>query len=74
MLRSVINFLDTCLADPPNIIVSNRIDGEGSTQLMDWLNLLGRGENFYSPKTAVIFRLKKTVLSLAKQNYRALMF
>jgi hypothetical protein len=59
--RFVDCFLSKCRADPPNIIVSDRITGEGLAQRADWPNILGSSVSDYNPKWAAIFRLNKTV-------------
>ena len=37
-------FINKCRADPPNVIVSSRLTGEGVTQRLAWADMLGRGE------------------------------
>ncbi|KAF4472494.1 hypothetical protein FALBO_619 [Fusarium albosuccineum] len=61
MPRFVDRFLDKCRADPPNIIVSDRLRGEGLVERVDWPAYLGDQEANYNPKWAALFRLNKHV-------------
>ncbi|KAK7429163.1 hypothetical protein QQZ08_004378 [Neonectria magnoliae] len=65
MPQFVARFLTLCRYDPPNIIVSDRLTGEGLTQRVDWLNEVDGGLNGYTPKFAALFRLNKTVIDNA---------
>ncbi|KPM38673.1 hypothetical protein AK830_g7871 [Neonectria ditissima] len=58
-------FLAKCRADPPTIIVSDRITGEGLAERVDWQNVHGAKEDVYSAKWAALFRLNKTVINNA---------
>lgn len=59
--RFVDRFLTKCRADPPNIIVSDRITGEGLAQRANWPEVLGSTVRDYNAKWAAVFRLNKTV-------------
>ncbi|KAK4171153.1 hypothetical protein QBC36DRAFT_382776 [Triangularia setosa] len=62
MDQAVDQYLANLRSDPPNIIVSNRVVGEGKTERMNWNDYLD-GE--YSSKFGVIFRLNKTIIDNA---------
>lgn len=60
--RQFVNtFLSKCRAEPPNIIISDRITGEGLAQRLDWPSMLGAKISDYNPKWAALFRINKTV-------------
>jgi hypothetical protein len=59
--RFVDTFLAKCRAEPPNIIISDRITGEGLAQRVDWPSILGSQIGDYNLKWAAMFRLNKTV-------------
>ncbi|EWZ86013.1 hypothetical protein FOWG_11082 [Fusarium oxysporum f. sp. lycopersici MN25] len=63
--RFVDTFLAKCRAEPPNIIISDRITGEGLAQRVDWPSILGSQIGDYNPKWAAMFRLNKTVVDSA---------
>ncbi|TVY68100.1 hypothetical protein Focb16_v002492 [Fusarium oxysporum f. sp. cubense] len=63
--RFVDTFLAKCRAEPPNIIISDRITGEGLAQRVDWRSILGSQIGDYNPKWAAMFRLNKTVVDSA---------
>ncbi|KAK4170840.1 hypothetical protein QBC36DRAFT_112223 [Triangularia setosa] len=62
MEQAVDQFLESIRNDPPNIIVSTRVRGEGKTQRLDWNDYLD-GE--YTAKYGAIFRLNKTIIDNA---------
>lgn len=57
MRHAVDWFLEKLRNDPPNILVSTRVEGDGVTQRMDWHQ---RDPNF-SAKWSVMFQLNKWV-------------
>jgi len=61
MVDTVDDFLSNIRTDPPNVIVSTRVSGEGVAQRLDWWN----GENKFQVKWGAIYRLNKTVSGLA---------
>ena len=61
MEDAVDDFLINIRTDPPNVIVSTRVTGEGAVQRLDWSN----GENKFQVKWGAIYRLNKTVSGLA---------
>ncbi|EWG48984.1 hypothetical protein FVEG_08616 [Fusarium verticillioides 7600] len=63
--RFVDTFLAKCRAKPPNIIISDRITGEGLAQRVDWPSILGSQIGDYNPKWAAMFRLNKAVVDSA---------
>ncbi|KAK7413373.1 hypothetical protein QQX98_007750 [Neonectria punicea] len=67
MPQFVDRFLTTCRYDPPNVIVSDRITGEGLAQRVGWPGEVGGGGGMddYTPKLAAVFRLNKTVIDNA---------
>lgn len=70
MVEAVDDFLAKLRSSPPNIIVSTRVTGEGLTQRLPWLALVG--EN-YDPKYAAVFRLNKTVRPPSYQSARPIL-
>lgn len=59
MAASVDRYLTKIRADPPTVIVSDRIEGEGETIRLQWINVLIEAD--YTAKMAVFFRLNKMV-------------
>lgn len=59
MAASVDRYLTKIRADLPTVIVSDRIEGEGETIRLQWINVLREAD--YTAKMAVFFRLNKTV-------------
>lgn len=59
MNRAVNEFLASVRENPPNIIISTRVTGEGLTQRVHWANRFNR----YNAKFAALFRLNRTVYS-----------
>ncbi|KAM0425347.1 hypothetical protein ACHAPT_009403 [Fusarium lateritium] len=55
-------FLSKCRSQPPNVIVSDRITGEGLAERVNWQNVMGPSTDTYNPKWAAILRLSKTVV------------
>ncbi|KAK4205128.1 hypothetical protein QBC40DRAFT_261114 [Triangularia verruculosa] len=62
-LITVDQFLESIRNDPPNVIVSTRVSGEGKTQRLNWNAYLGGDP--YEAKSGVIFRLNKTIIDNA---------
>lgn len=60
MEESVDDFLINIRTDPPNVIVSTRVEGEGIAQRLNWWN----GENQFQVKRGTMYRLNKTVSDL----------
>lgn len=54
-------FLSKCRANPPTVILSDRIPGEGLAIRMNWANALGNNEEKFNAKWSVVFRLNLTV-------------
>lgn len=57
MEDTVDDFLINIRTDPPNVIVSTRVSGEGLAQRLDWWD----GENQFQVKWGVVYRLNKMV-------------
>ncbi|KAK4655500.1 hypothetical protein QC762_302938 [Podospora pseudocomata] len=63
MAASVDRYLTKIRAEPPTIIVSDRIEGEGETIRLQWINVLREAD--YIAKMAVFFRLYKMIIENA---------
>lgn len=59
--RHADQFIQRCRIDPPNVIVSDRILGEGLAERVNWPNMVHKNAGVYSPKWAAMFRVNKTV-------------
>ncbi|UPK94800.1 hypothetical protein LCI18_005735 [Fusarium solani-melongenae] len=61
--KLVDSFLSKCRASQPNLIVSDRIAGEGLATRLDWPGFLDATDpNVYSPKWAATFRINKMLV------------
>ncbi|KAK5653605.1 hypothetical protein OQA88_8634 [Cercophora sp. LCS_1] len=59
MRDAVDDFLARVRSNPPNVIVSNRVEGEGMTKRVAWADFL---DSKFDAKWAALFRLNKTVI------------
>ena len=57
MRYAVDTFVEQLRIDPPNVFVSTRVDGDGMTERLSWLQY----NSDFSAKWSVIFRLNKWV-------------
>ncbi|KAK4677913.1 hypothetical protein QC764_302938 [Podospora pseudoanserina] len=63
MVVSVDRYLTKIRADPPTVIVSDQIEGEGETIRLQWINVLREAD--YTAILAVFFRLNKMIIDNA---------
>ncbi|KAK3984275.1 hypothetical protein QBC44DRAFT_375362 [Cladorrhinum sp. PSN332] len=73
MERAVSEFLGSLRANPPNIILSTRVCGEGMTRRMNWRDEDSKRKSKYNAKKAASFnlnyRLFKNAIKLADSRY-----